>query len=109
MTSVSPETNDKTSTRTEPEAIVDLRNFHEGLLLGCLQTPRPDLWRIQLSSVGDEHHFVFECPYFQPLRDRYHTLFSPQTISMRSFFAQKYRMNVFKFISDCLDMMNTQS
>ena len=75
--------------------------------------PRPSrlFTHCPLSSVGDEHHFVFviECPYFQPLRDRYDTLFSPQTISMRSFFAQKDRMNVFKFISGCLDMMNTQS
>ena len=47
-----------------------------------------------LASVGDEYHLVFECPIFQPLRDKYHTLFSSRTSSMRSFFAQKDRMIV---------------
>ncbi len=60
-----------------------------------------------LSSVGDEYHLVFECPIFQPLRDKYHTLFNSRTSSMRSFFAQKDRMIVYKFVSDCLDMINT--
>ena len=60
-----------------------------------------------LASVGDEYHLVFECPIFQPLRDKYHTLFSSRTSSMRSFFAQKERMIVYKFVSDCLDMINT--
>ncbi len=58
-----------------------------------------------LSSVGDEYHLVFECPIFQPLRDKYHTLLNSRTSSMRSFFAQKDRMIVYKFISDCLDMI----
>ena len=60
-----------------------------------------------LASVGDEYHLVFECPIFQPLRDKYHTLFSSRTSSMRSFFAQKERMIVYKFVSDYLDMINT--
>ncbi len=60
-----------------------------------------------LASVGDEYHLVFECPIFQPLIDKYHTLFSSRTSSMRSFFAQKERMIVYKFVSDCLDMINT--
>ena len=60
-----------------------------------------------LASVGDEYHLVFECPNFQPLRDKYHTLFSSRTSSMRAFFAQKERMLVYKFISDCLDMINS--
>jgi len=50
---------------------------------------------------------VFECPIFKPLRDKYQILFSSRTSSMRSFFAQKERMIVYKFISDCLDMINT--
>ncbi len=53
-----------------------------------------------LTSVGDEYHLVFECPILQPLRDKYHTLFSS--------FAQKDRMIVYSFISDCLDMINAQ-
>ena len=60
-----------------------------------------------LASVGDEYHLVFESPIFQPLRDKYHTLFSSQTSSMRSFFAQKERMIVYEFVLDCLDMINT--
>ena len=37
---------------------------------------------------------------------KYHTLFSSRTSSMRSFFAQKERKSVYKFILDCLDMIN---
>ena len=59
-----------------------------------------------LASVGDEDHLVFDCLIFQPLRDKYHSLFSSPTSSMRAFFAQKNRMSVYKFISDCLDMIN---
>ncbi len=59
-----------------------------------------------LDSVGDERHLVFECPIFQPLTDKYYTLFSSRTSSMQSFFAQKDRMSVYKFISDCLDVIN---
>ena len=50
--------------------------------------------------VGDAYHLVFECPVFQPLRDKYHTLCSSRTSSMRSFFAQRDRMIVYKFILD---------
>jgi len=60
-----------------------------------------------LSSVGDEYHLVFECPIFQPLK--YHTFSNSRTFSMRSFFAQKDRMIVYKFVSDCVDMINTSS
>ena len=56
--------------------------------------------------VGDEKHFVFECAFLQPLRLRYDYLFVPPITSMRCFFSQKHRMSVFKFILDCLDMMN---
>jgi len=57
-----------------------------------------------LSSDGDELHYIRNI--FLPLRDKYHTLFNSRTSSMRSFFAQKYRMIVYKCISDCLDMIN---
>jgi len=49
-----------------------------------------------------EYHLVFECPVFQPVRDKYHTLFSSRT----RIFAQKDRMVVYKFISDCLDVIH---
>ncbi len=39
--------------------------------------------------------------------DKYHTFFNSRTSSMQSFFAQKDRTVVYKFVSDCLDMINT--
>ena len=33
----------------------------------------------QLNMHMDAYHLVFECPIFQPLRDKYHTLCSPRT------------------------------
>ncbi|KAL3135391.1 hypothetical protein ABBQ32_007575 [Trebouxia sp. C0010 RCD-2024] len=40
-----------------------------------------------------------------PLRQQYATLFSSETDTMRSFFAQKDHMQVFNFILDCLDVL----
>ena len=57
-------------------------------------------------SAGDELHMVYECPALQPLPQRYASLFSTQTDTMRSFFAQQDHMQVFKFILDCLDFLN---
>ena len=59
-------------------------------------------------AVGDENHLVFECPYSQCLRDKYHFLFDIPFQSMNSFFSQKDRMNVFRLILDCLDMVDLQ-
>ena len=59
-----------------------------------------------LSSVGDEHHLVFECPTFQPLRQVSHPFQFPNLFNA-IVLAQKDRMVVYKFVSDCLDMINT--
>ena len=59
-----------------------------------------------LSLIGDEQHFVFECPFLQPIRSQFQSLFTPHTTTMRTFFAQKDRMGVFKFVLDCLDVVD---
>ena len=56
-------------------------------------------------SVGDELHMVFECPALHPMRQRYFSLFTSDTDTMRSFFGQKDHMQVFRFILDCLDFL----
>ena len=57
------------------------------------------------TSIADELHMVHECAALQPLRQQYATLFSSETDTMRSFFAQKDHMQVFNFILDCLDVL----
>ena len=56
--------------------------------------------------VGDEKNFVFECAFLQPLRLKYHVLFTSPITSMRCFFSQKDSMSAFKFILECLHMMH---
>ena len=55
-------------------------------------------------AVADELHMIFECPALQAVRQRYAPLFSTDTNTMRSFFAQQDHMQVFKFVLDCLDV-----
>jgi len=55
-------------------------------------------------AVADELHMVFECPAVQAVRQQYAPLFSTDTNTMRSFFAQQDHMQVFKFVLDCLDV-----
>ncbi len=57
------------------------------------------------ASVADELHLVFGCHALHPLRQQYAALFTPETDTMRSFFGQQDRMQVFKFILDCLDFL----
>ena len=57
-------------------------------------------------AVADELHMIHECPVLQPLRLQYAALFTPDTNTMRSFFAQQDHMRVFKFVLDCLDFLN---
>ena len=56
-------------------------------------------------AVADELHMGFECPALHPLRQQYASLFSTNTDTMRSFFAQQDHMRVFKFILGCLDFL----
>ena len=55
--------------------------------------------------VADELHMTHECPVVQPFRLQYAALFTPDTNTMRSFFAQQDHMQVFKFVLDCLDFL----
>ena len=58
------------------------------------------------NNVADELHMIHEfirMPFLQPLRLQYAALFTPDTNTMRSFFAQQDHMRVFKFVLDCLD------
>ena len=63
--------------------------------------------RCSSQAVGDEKHLVFECPFLQPVRFKYPSLFDLPLQSMHLFFSQKDRMHVFRFILDCLDMIDT--
>ena len=55
--------------------------------------------------VADELHMIYECPVLQPLRLQYAALFTPDTDTMRSLFAQQDHMQVFKFVLDGLDFL----
>lgn len=52
------------------------------------------------TAVADELHIIHECPFLQTLTNRlqYAALFTPDTDTMRSFFAQQDHMQVFKFV-----------
>jgi len=56
-------------------------------------------------AVADEMHMIFECPALHALRQQYAPLFSTNTDTMRSFFAQQDHMQVFKFVLSCLDVL----
>ena len=58
------------------------------------------------AAVADELHMILECPALQAVRQRYAPLFSTDTTTMRSFFAQQDHMKVFKFVLDCLDVFH---
>ena len=55
-------------------------------------------------AVADELHMMFECPALQAVRQQYGPLFSKDTNTKRSFFAQQDHMQAFKFVLDCLDV-----
>jgi len=56
-------------------------------------------------AVADELHMSFECPALRTLRQQHAPLFSTDTNTMRSFFAQQDHMKVFKFVPSCLDVL----
>ena len=56
-------------------------------------------------AVADELHMIHECPVLQPLEVQYAALFTPDTNTMKSFFARQDHMQVFKFVLDCLDFL----
>ncbi|KAL3157281.1 hypothetical protein ABBQ38_001513 [Trebouxia sp. C0009 RCD-2024] len=57
-------------------------------------------------AVGDEMHLVFECAALAPLRQRYASLFTVRTDTMRSFFAQQDHLGVFHYVIACFDFMH---
>ena len=59
------------------------------------------------TAVTDELHMIHECPVLQPLRIhvQYAALFTPDTDTMRSIFAQQDHIQVFKFVLNCLDFL----
>ena len=56
-------------------------------------------------AVADEMHMIFECLALHALRQQYAPLFSTNTDTMRSFFAQQNHMQVFMFVLRCLDVL----
>ena len=56
-------------------------------------------------AVGDERHLVFDCVALAPLRSQHTNLFTGNTDTMRSLFAQPDHMGVFRYVMDCLDFM----
>ena len=58
--------------------------------------------------VGDEKHLIFECTStaLAPLRQQHADLFTPRTVTMRSFFAQQNHLRVLIYVIDCLNFMN---
>ncbi len=49
-------------------------------------------------AVTDEMHMIFECPALHALTQQYAPLFSTNTNTMRSFFAQQDHRQGFKFV-----------
>ncbi len=49
---------------------------------------------------------IFEFPALQAVRQRHAPLFSTDTNTMRSLFAQQDHKQVFKFVLDCLDVLH---
>ena len=56
-------------------------------------------------ALGDERHLIFECAALASLRSQYADLFTGNTDTMRSFFAQTDHVGVFHYVTDCLDFM----
>ena len=57
-------------------------------------------------AVGDEKHIIFECTALAPLRQRHADLFTPRTVTMRSFFAQQNNLGVLSYVIDRLNFLN---
>ena len=64
----------------------------------------------QEGVLGDEKHFLFECPALQDLRDRYEDLFqAPQGDAMILFMWQDDIIGVARFIDACLERVYTSA
>ena len=78
-----------------------------GRFAGGQHVSRPDriCSHCDTGSIADDLHMVHECSALQPVRQRYMSLFTSNTDTMRSFFGQKDHVQVFNFILDCLDYL----
>ena len=56
-------------------------------------------------AEGDEKHLGVECIALASLRSRYAGLFTGNTDTMRSFFAQPDHVGGFHYVVECLDFM----
>jgi hypothetical protein len=65
--------------------------------------PRHERWcdQCSLHLVGDEQHFVFNCPFLQQVRDRYPDLFHLPIRSLQQFLWQEDIVQVINFVVDC--------
>ena len=57
-------------------------------------------------AVANEKRMIFECTALAPLRQQHADLFTPRTVTMRSFFAQQNRLGVLNYVIDCLNIMH---
>ena len=64
----------------------------------------PQWYKTNAETCAAENSFAHSM--FESCTLTYDYLLVPPITSMRCFFSQKDRMSVFKFILDCLDMMN---
>ena len=56
-------------------------------------------------AVADEVHIIFKRPALHTLRQQYAPLFSTDTDTKRSYFAQQDHMQIIKFVLSCLDVL----
>lgn len=52
------------------------------------------------ATTEDRHHFLFSCPFYQPLRDRFPTLFAA-THTVQSWLEQSSNAQIAHFLSSC--------
>ena len=57
--------------------------------------------RCAMPGIADERHLIFECVAFQPVRDRFPTLFGEHITTMQAFMWQDDAVQVAKFVQAC--------
>ena len=57
-------------------------------------------------AVGHEKHMLFESTALAPLGQKQADLFTPRTVTMRSFFAQQSHLGVLIYVMNCLNFTN---
>jgi len=56
-------------------------------------------------AVAGKMHMISDCPALHALRQQYARLFSTNTDTVRSLFAQQDHTQVFEFVLSCLDIV----